>query len=140
MPLKQMLGFKAFAPLPPIFRPLSPTLPFHNLNFRPKNSKPRKKFSVYSQNNNRNKPSSEHISNNNVGGVNGRSRLNLRWADLLLDPDPDNIVAVGLTGILTWAGVQVLWQLLVIAIAILVTALKYTVVAALLVVILITLL
>ncbi|KAL2525947.1 hypothetical protein Adt_11001 [Abeliophyllum distichum] len=139
MPLKQMLGFKAFAPLPPISRPLSPILPFHNLNFRPKKPKPRKQFSVHSQNNNG--QSSEHdSSSNNVGGVNGRSRLNLRWADLLLDPNPDNIVAVGLTGILTWAGVQVLWQLLVIGIVILVTALKYTVVAALLVVILITLL
>ncbi|KAK4736308.1 hypothetical protein R3W88_000005 [Solanum pinnatisectum] len=33
--------------------------------------------------------------------------------DLLLDPDPDNIVAVGLTGLLTWASVSILWQLFV---------------------------
>ncbi|GER31357.1 small nuclear RNA activating complex (SNAPc), partial [Striga asiatica] len=37
---------------------------------------------------------------------NGRPRLNLRWVNLVLDPDPDNIVAVGLTGLLTWASVQ----------------------------------
>lgn len=64
----------------------------------------------------------------------------IRWGDLLLDPDPDNIVAVGLTGLLTWASVQVLWQLFVISFAILVAALKYSFIAALLVFILITLL
>ncbi|GAB4829149.1 hypothetical protein Ancab_018812 [Ancistrocladus abbreviatus] len=49
---------------------------------------------------------------------------NLRWGELLLDPDPDNILAVGLTGLLTWASVQVLWQLLIVSLAILVAALK----------------
>ncbi|KAJ8557575.1 hypothetical protein K7X08_003200 [Anisodus acutangulus] len=47
------------------------------------------------------------LNNNGNGSKNGnnggRPRLNLRWMDLLLDPDPDNIVAVGLTGLLTWA-------------------------------------
>ncbi|WMV53530.1 hypothetical protein MTR67_046915 [Solanum verrucosum] len=42
-------------------------------------------------------------SNNGNGDGGGKPRLNLRWMDLLLDPDPDNIVAVGLTGLLTWA-------------------------------------
>ncbi|KAJ0101957.1 hypothetical protein Patl1_05944 [Pistacia atlantica] len=56
------------------------------------------------------------------------------------EPDPDNIFAVGLTGVLTWASVQVLWQLLVISSAILVAALKYSFIAALLLFILITLL
>lgn len=64
----------------------------------------------------------------------------IRWGDLLLDPDPDNIVAVGLAGLLTWASVQVLWQLFFISFAILVAALKYSFIAALLVFILITLL
>ncbi|KAF4364010.1 hypothetical protein G4B88_014967 [Cannabis sativa] len=32
----------------------------------------------------------------------------LRWGDLVLSPDPDNILAVGLTGLLTWASVQFL--------------------------------
>ncbi|XP_078434184.1 uncharacterized protein LOC144705407 [Wolffia australiana] len=64
----------------------------------------------------------------------------IRWRELLLSPDPDNVVAVGLTGILAWAGLQLLWQILVISLAILVAALKYSLVAALLLFILITLL
>ncbi|KAK7355265.1 hypothetical protein VNO80_14516 [Phaseolus coccineus] len=65
--------------------------------------------------------------------------LSFNWRNLL-DPDPDNILALGLTGILTWASVQVLWQLLFISLAILVAALKYSFIAALLVFILIALL
>ncbi|XP_050386794.1 uncharacterized protein LOC126803085 [Argentina anserina] len=65
---------------------------------------------------------------------------NIRWGDLLLDPDPNNIVAVGLTGLLTWASVQVLWQLLFISLAILIAAVKYSFIAAVLLFILITLL
>ncbi|KAM6542279.1 hypothetical protein CsatB_006726 [Cannabis sativa] len=64
----------------------------------------------------------------------------LRWGDLVLSPDPDNILAVGLTGLLTWASVQVLWQLLFISLAILLAAVKYSLIAALLIFILITLL
>jgi len=63
----------------------------------------------------------------------------LNWSSLL-DRDPDNILALGLTGILTWASVQVLWQLLFISLAILVAALKYSFIAALLIFILIALL
>ncbi|KAI9124352.1 hypothetical protein K1719_004274 [Acacia pycnantha] len=58
----------------------------------------------------------------------------------LLDPDPDNVLALCLTGLLTWASVQVLWQLFVISLSILLAALKYSFIAALLVFILITLL
>ncbi|XP_050282025.1 uncharacterized protein LOC126722912 [Quercus robur] len=72
-------------------------------------------------------------------GKNGRPIFNIRWGDLL-DPDPDNILALALTGLLTWASVQVLWQLFFISLAILLAALKYSFVAALLLFILITLL
>ncbi|KAL9227240.1 hypothetical protein vseg_002958 [Gypsophila vaccaria] len=64
----------------------------------------------------------------------------LRWTELLLDPDPDNVLVVGLTGLLTWASVQVVWQLVVVSLAILVAALKYSFVAALLIFILVALL
>ncbi|MQL79372.1 hypothetical protein Taro_011821 [Colocasia esculenta] len=64
----------------------------------------------------------------------------IRWRELLLDPDPENVLAVGLTGLLAWASVQVLWQLLFISLAILLAALKYSFIAALLLFILITLL
>ncbi|XP_045833661.1 uncharacterized protein LOC123924736 [Trifolium pratense] len=63
----------------------------------------------------------------------------LNWSNLL-DPDPDNLLALGLTGLLTWASVQVLFQLLFISLAILVAALKYSFIAALLIFILIALL
>ncbi|KNA24373.1 hypothetical protein SOVF_016070 isoform B [Spinacia oleracea] len=64
----------------------------------------------------------------------------LKWTDLLLDPDPDNVLAVGLTGLLTWASVQVVWQLVAVSFAIVVAALKYSFVAALLIFILVALL
>ena len=69
-----------------------------------------------------------------------RPRFNLKWSELLFDPDPNNVVAVGLTGVLAWASVQVLWQVFVISFAILVAAVKYSFIAALLIFILITLL
>ncbi|KAM7267650.1 hypothetical protein ACFE04_009816 [Oxalis oulophora] len=84
--------------------------------------------------------------NGNGGDDNGNNNKrppsifnNIKFGDLL-NPDPDNIVAVGLTGLLTWASVQVLSQLLFISFAIVVAALKYSFVAALLLFILITLL
>ncbi|KAL5717130.1 hypothetical protein ACHQM5_010198 [Ranunculus cassubicifolius] len=86
------------------------------------------------------------ISNDSVDGFNGedlkkdqRPILSFSWRDLL-NPDPENILAVGLTGLLTWASVQVLWQLFVISLAIVLSALKYSFIAALLLIILITLL
>ncbi|XP_059434586.1 uncharacterized protein LOC132167592 [Corylus avellana] len=65
--------------------------------------------------------------------------FSIRWGDLL-DPDPDNLLAIALTGVLAWASVQVLWQLFFISLAILLAALKYSFIAALLIFILITLL
>ena len=70
----------------------------------------------------------------------GAAWKGIGWRELLLAPDPDNVVAVGLTGILALASLQVLWQILLISLAILVAALKYSFVAALLLFILITLL
>ncbi|XP_050229559.1 uncharacterized protein LOC126678707 [Mercurialis annua] len=66
--------------------------------------------------------------------------FNVKLGDLFLDPDPDNILAVGLTGILAWASAQVLWQLFIVSFVILTAALKYSFIAAFLVFILITLL
>lgn len=77
--------------------------------------------------------------NGNDGSNQRLPLLGFNWRKLL-DPDPDNVLALGLTGILTWASVQVLWQLLFISFAILVAALKYSFIAALLVFILIALL
>ncbi|XP_028556192.1 uncharacterized protein LOC110106052 [Dendrobium catenatum] len=68
-----------------------------------------------------------------------RPAFNLRWRDLL-NPDPENILAVGLTGLLTLASVQILGQLFFISFAIVLAALKYSFIAALLLFILITLL
>ncbi|KAJ0470322.1 hypothetical protein HanIR_Chr14g0717441 [Helianthus annuus] len=68
------------------------------------------------------------------------SNSNFRWRELILDPDPDNVVAVGLTGALVWAGVQVLWQLFVVMMAIMIAAIKYTFVGVLLIFVVITLL
>jgi hypothetical protein len=84
-------------------------------------------------------------SNNSGGGYDLKQDqppplFDIKWGDLLLNPDPENILAVGLTGLLSWASVQVLWQLFVIALAILVAAVKYSFIAALLIFILITLL
>ncbi|KAK7344862.1 hypothetical protein VNO77_15033 [Canavalia gladiata] len=73
------------------------------------------------------------------GSKQRRPFFSFNW-NALLDPDPDNVLALGLTGLLTWASVQVLWQLLFISLAILVAALKYSFIAALLVFILIALL
>ncbi|VVB09817.1 unnamed protein product [Arabis nemorensis] len=65
--------------------------------------------------------------------------FSFKWGDLL-NPDPDNFVAVGLAAVLTWASLQVLSQLFFISFAILVAALKYSFIAALLIFILVTLL
>ncbi|KAB1225327.1 hypothetical protein CJ030_MR1G015647 [Morella rubra] len=72
-------------------------------------------------------------------GKDQRPIFNIRWGDLL-DPDPDNLLAIALTGLLAWASAQVLWQLFFISSAIILAALKYSFIAALLLFILITLL
>ncbi|XP_047336720.1 uncharacterized protein LOC124940264 [Impatiens glandulifera] len=69
-----------------------------------------------------------------------KNRVPAKWLELLIDPDPNNVLAVGLTGLLAWASVQVLWQLFFISFAILVAALKYSFIAAFLLFILVTLL
>lgn len=82
----------------------------------------------------------EGVNNNNNNFTKQRRPFfGFNW-NTLLDPDPDNVLALGLTGLLTWASVQVLWQLLFISLAILVAALKYSFIAALLIFILIALL
>lgn len=87
-----------------------------------------------------NKPNDGIEDNGDEEKKDERPRFNLKWSELLFDPDPNNVVAVGLTGVLAWASVQVLWQLFVISFAILVAAVKYSFIAALLIFILITLL
>ncbi|XP_057470472.1 uncharacterized protein LOC130759379 [Actinidia eriantha] len=143
--------------LPLITNPKPPSPPLKFQSHR--NPKKPRKFAIYAENgsgpitdpNEREKKVDEGTNKNGGGGVgggggeeevkrNGWPRFNLRWADLVLDPDPDNIVAVGLTGLLAWASAQVLWQLFFISLAILVAALKYSFIAALLIFILITLL
>ena len=86
----------------------------------------------------------EEAGSNGGGGVDdlGNDRkpiFSIKWGDLL-EPDPDNLLAIALTGVLAWASVQVLWQLFFISLAILLAALKYSFIAALLIFILITLL
>ncbi|KAL9365683.1 hypothetical protein Peur_043556 [Populus x canadensis] len=113
------------------------------------------RFLLSAQTNNSNNPTQEpkepaqemnYESSNNNGGGGDLNKdqppplINIKWGDLLLNPNPDNIFAVGLTGLLAWASVQVLWQLFFISLAILVAALKYSFIAALLIFILVTLL
>ncbi|KAL3838222.1 hypothetical protein ACJIZ3_022813 [Penstemon smallii] len=137
VPHTPILHSKKSKPLPPIFH-------LQNPNFRSLSNP--KQFRVYAQNGNKNDelPQKNGINNGGNGEnekiKNEKPKLNLKWMDLLLNPEPDNILAVGLTGVLTWASVQVLWQLFVVSAAILIAALKYTIVAALLIFILITLL
>ncbi|PWA75237.1 hypothetical protein CTI12_AA243970 [Artemisia annua] len=58
---------------------------------------------------------------NESSKVNGDEvpRVKVKWGELLLDPDRDNVVAVGLTGALVWAGVHVLWHLFLVIMAVL---------------------
>ncbi|GJW52273.1 hypothetical protein Tco_0093624 [Tanacetum coccineum] len=64
----------------------------------------------------------------------------LKWSELLLEPDRDNVVAVGLTGALVLAGLHLLWHLFLVIMAVLMAAVKYTFVGVLLILIVITLL
>lgn len=131
-------------------RPINPRFA-RTLNFRTRRN-PRTKFLGFAGNSNSDggdegnlRKDSEGKRSGSNGGDDGdlkndrRPIFNLKLGDLL-DPDPDNAVAVGLTCVLTWASVQVLWQLLFISLAILVAALKYSFIAALLIFILIALL
>lgn len=123
-------------------------LPFTSKPHRTTQSS-RIRFAVNPNNNNNNnikKEAKEKQQQNGSSNGNGdelkkegRPMFSFKWGDIF-DPDPDNILAVGLTGLLAWASVQLLWQLTFISLAILVAALKYSFIAALLIFILITLL
>lgn len=113
----------------------SKSLPLEKPKFSPPNPK---QFRLYAQNGNN--KAENGINNGEEGKVKNGKPFKLNLLNLVLDPDPENVLAVGLTGVLTWASVQVLWQLLVVTATILISAVKYSVVAALLIFILITLL
>ncbi|EYU38067.1 hypothetical protein ABFS82_06G158800 [Erythranthe guttata] len=139
-----MLGLRSPPPqLPPIFPSKSKPFPLQIPNNFPSFSTTLKKsqqFRIYAQNGGDGDKRRPTENGDEGKAESGKPKLKINWVDLVLDPDPDNIVAVGLTGLLTWASVQVLWQLFVISGAILLAALKYTIVATLLIFILITLL
>lgn len=101
---------------------------------------------TYAQNGGGNDPAKESsdggnrpVSNDDDPKKDGFPGFSFRLGDLL-KPDQDNFAAVGLAGVLTWASLQVLSQLFFISFAILVAALKYSFIAALLIFILVTLL
>lgn len=58
----------------------------------------------------------------------------------LLDPDPQNMLTVAFICLLTLAAFQILWQLFFVSLAIVVAALKYSLIAAILLFIIVTLL
>lgn len=116
------------------------------IRIRQRLAKPRRSsFLVAAEGGNGLRQDEDKNKNNNGGGVDQKrdrqrsATFNFRWRDLL-SPDPDNAVAVALTGLLTWASVQVLFQIFFISVAILLAALKYSFIAALLLFILIALL
>lgn len=152
-----MLGFTTLLNTPIVIPPISgpPLILLHN-NFTSRSLlsktqiqslKTPKRFVIHATENENGNGLSMDPNESPGGGDGGgndmkrdrRPILNMSWRDLL-DPDPDNILAVVLTGLLTWASVQVLGQLFFIGLAILVAALKYSFIAALLLFILITLL
>ncbi|CAN8328519.1 unnamed protein product [Cochlearia groenlandica] len=92
------------------------------------------KGSTKESSNDGNRPVGDNGSNKD-----GFGGFNFSLGDLL-KPEQDNFAAVGLAGVLTWASLQVLSQLFLISFAILVAALKYSFIAALLIFILVTLL
>ncbi|CAN7108200.1 unnamed protein product [Brassica rapa subsp. narinosa] len=136
-----LLTLKPFVPitLKPRFSYIIPH--HHHFNF----CKSPLKLRTYAQNGGGNKESSNGgntpVSNDDGDAPekDGFPGFSFRLGDLL-KPDQDNFAAVGLAGVLTWASLQVLSQLFFISFAILVAALKYSFIAALLIFILVTLL
>lgn len=63
----------------------------------------------------------------------------IQWREIM-DPTPENLLALVLTGLLGLAILQIFWQLLLVAITITLAALKYSVIAAILLALLIVLL
>ncbi|KAE9592436.1 hypothetical protein Lal_00028655 [Lupinus albus] len=149
-----MLGFTITSLLKPSF-PLSSSSSssFSSFKLQPFPQKPKPLFILASNTNNNDLK--EHQKQQPTNGSNGEEQdvnnnnsnsskqkvpiFRFNWR-AILDPDPENILALGLTCLLTWASVQVLWQLLFISLAIVLSALKYSFIAALLLFILIALL
>nr|KYP48931.1 hypothetical protein KK1_029332 [Cajanus cajan] len=136
IPLSHSLPFLSPLPLKPHPLFLSPIVAFANNNNNNNDLREQGKTQQQEAPPNGSNEQEEKV---NDWGKQRRPILGFNWSTLL-DPDPDNVLALGLTGILTWASVQVLWQLLFISFAILVAALKYSFIAALLLFILIALL
>ncbi|PIA43343.1 hypothetical protein AQUCO_01900012v1 [Aquilegia coerulea] len=147
-----MVGFVILlSPIPSISKPLF-TL-FNNSINTPsfftktpiQNFKISRKFVVCAEVNNGTSSKDSNETNNGINDQEDFKKdqqkpvINFSWKDLL-NPDPENLLAVGLTGVLTWASLQVLCQLFFIGFAIVLAALKYSFIAALLLFILITLL
>eukprot|EP00250_Pteridium_aquilinum_P034188 c7210_g1_i1 orf=158-721(+) len=65
--------------------------------------------------------------------------MDIEWSDIV-DPTPENLLALLLTGLLGLAILQIFWQLLLVAITITLAALKYSVIAVILLALLIVLL
>ncbi|KFK30564.1 hypothetical protein AALP_AA7G278100 [Arabis alpina] len=136
-----MLTLKPFVPVTKLKPRFLHNIQHHQIHLC---KSPLKLKKTYAQNgDNNNKDSTKPVSNNDGDGdglkKDGFGGFSFKWGELL-NPDPDNFVAVGLAGVLTWASLQVLSQLFFISFAIVVAALKYSFIAALLIFILVTLL
>ncbi|KAJ7549453.1 hypothetical protein O6H91_07G053700 [Diphasiastrum complanatum] len=65
--------------------------------------------------------------------------LSLEWREFL-DPTPENVLALTLTGLLVLSVLQIIWQLVLVAGAIIISAIKYSVLAAFLIAFIVVLL
>ncbi|KAH7287116.1 hypothetical protein KP509_32G038800 [Ceratopteris richardii] len=77
----------------------------------------------------------EYEKSDNVALESSR-KMDINWGDIL-NPTPENLLALLLTGLLGLAIVQIFWQLLLVAVTITLAALKYSVIAAILLALLI---
>ncbi|CAK9316984.1 unnamed protein product [Citrullus colocynthis] len=94
--------------------------PLHYSFFRSQSqiSSNRRRFTAFANNKNNELDGNIKEREGERNGANGSSNggddlgkergpvFNIKWAELLIDPDPDNILAVALTGLLAWASVQ----------------------------------
>ncbi|KAI5071969.1 hypothetical protein GOP47_0014220 [Adiantum capillus-veneris] len=62
--------------------------------------------------------------------------MEIKWGDIV-NPTPENLLALLLTGLLGLAILQIFWQLFLVAVTITLAALKYSVIAAILLALLI---
>ncbi|MCO5558956.1 hypothetical protein L7F22_012547 [Adiantum nelumboides] len=65
-----------------------------------------------------------------------KEQMEIKWGDIV-NPTPENLLALLLTGLLGLAILQIFWQLLLVAVTITLAALKYSVIAAILLALLI---